>query len=185
MTIPLQITFSGGLTSSDALGERIQREAQKLEKFQDRIVSCHVTVTGRSTRHRHGELFAVRLQISMPGARDVVVDRNPLEDHAHEDPYVAVRDAFMAARRKLQDQHRRMEGKVKLHAAPSEGRIGKLHDDGYGFIECPDGREVYFHRNALSNAQFGQLRKGAAVRFTETEIDDRVQAATVHVHRPA
>ncbi|HEY7800615.1 MAG TPA: HPF/RaiA family ribosome-associated protein [Hyphomonadaceae bacterium] len=185
MTIPLQISFSGGLTSSAALRARIEREAQKLEKFQDRIVGCHVTVTGRSGRRRHGELFGVRLQLSMPGARDVIVDRNPPKDHAHEDAYVAVRDAFNAARRRLQDQHRRMQGKIKLHAAPSAGRVTRLHDDGYGFIECPDGREVYFHRNALKNAQFGRLRKGAAVRFTETEIDGRIQATTVHVHRPA
>lgn len=184
MTIPLQISFSG-LASSSALRARIEREAQKLGKFQDRIVGCQVTVTGRSGRRRHGGLFAVRLQISMPGARDIVVDRNPPEDHAHEDAYVAVRDVFNAARRRLQDQHRRMEGKVKLHAPPSEGRVTRLHDDGYGFIECPDGREVYFHRNALRNAQFGRLRKGAAVRFTETETDGRIQAAAVHVHRTA
>ncbi len=184
MTIALQITFEGGLTSSDALRRRIKREAEKLEQFQDRIVSCRVALKGRSGRRQHGDLYAVRLQISTPGSRDIVIDRNPDADHAHEDAYVAIRDAFGAARRRLQDRHRRMEGKVKHHVAPLEGFVVRLNKDGYGFIETPDGREIYFHRNALKNVQFAQLRKGVAVRFVETETNDRAQASTVQIVGP-
>jgi cold shock CspA family protein/ribosome-associated translation inhibitor RaiA len=181
--MPLEITFAGGLTASDALRRRVKAEAQKLEKFQDRIVGCRVALTGRSGRRKHGDLFAVRLQISVPGGRDIVVDRNPDADHAHEDPYVTIRDAFNAARRRLQDRHRRMRGQAKVHAEPSLGRIRKVHKDGYGFIETPDGREIYFHRNALQNTQFASLKPGAQVRFVEAEGDDLVQASTVHVVR--
>ena len=65
---------------------------------------------GRSGRHRQGDLYQVRLQITVPGAADVMIDRNPSADHAHEDPYVAIRDAFAAARRRLQDIRRRAQG---------------------------------------------------------------------------
>jgi ribosome-associated translation inhibitor RaiA len=39
-------------------------------------------------------------------------------DHAHEDVYVAIRDAFNAATRRLEDQARKMRGSVKTHATP-------------------------------------------------------------------
>jgi cold shock CspA family protein len=74
-----------------------------------------------------------------------------------------------------------MEGKVKAHEAALEGRIIRLNRGGYGFIESTDGQEVYFHRNALRNEQFERLRKGALVRFSESEIDGLIQASSVHL----
>lgn len=181
MPIQMKITFENGLSPSEALRRRISKESEKLETFHDRITSCSVAVKGRSHRRKHGDLFSVRLQISMPGARDIVIDRNPPDDHAHEDAYVAIRDAFSAARRRLQDRRRRQQGKVKIHERPSEGRICELKKDGYGFIETDDGREVYFHQHALKNGAPKGLHKGARVRFFETETDGRVQASSVHL----
>lgn len=182
MQIPLQITFEGGLETSEALRQRIEREAEKLERFHDRITSCRVAIIGRSHRQRHGGLYAVRLQITAPGESDVMIDRNPPEDHAHEDAFVAVRDAFTAARRRLQDRHRRQQGKVKVHTEPPHGRVTRLFpEEGYGFLETSDGREVYFHRNALVNGDFGRLAVGAEVRFAEAEGQKGPQASTVHL----
>ena len=52
-----------------------------------------------------------------------MVDRAKPIDHAHEDVYVAIRDAFDAAVRRLEDQARKMRGNVKTHAGrpPAEG----------------------------------------------------------------
>jgi ribosome-associated translation inhibitor RaiA len=74
-------------------------------------------------RHHHkGKLYSVRVDISVPG-KDVVVDRAKPINQAHEDVYVAVRDAFDAAVRRLEDQTRKMRGSVKTHAGrpPVEG----------------------------------------------------------------
>lgn len=180
MIIPLEITFENGLKSSVALRRRIGKEAEKLEKFHHGILACRVAVKGRSHRRKHGDLFDVRLQISTLGGRDIVIDHNPSVDHAHEDAFIAVRDAFNAARRRLQDRHRREQGQTKTHEPPSQGRIAQLNAKGYGFIECPDGRQVYFHGNAVKNRSFNQLRKGAKVRFLESETDGRIQASSVH-----
>lgn len=186
MQIPLQITFEGGLESSEALRARIEREAAKLEKFHDRITSCRVAVIGRSHRHRQGDLYAVRLQITGPGVADVVVDRNPPADHAHEDAFVAVRDAFAAARRRLQDRHRKLQGAVKVHEEPPTGRITRLLPvDGYGFLESADGREIYFHRNSLLNGDFERLSVGDQVRFHERVGEKGPVASTVHLVKPA
>jgi hypothetical protein len=57
----------------------------------------------------------------VPG-KDVVVDRAGSLDHAHEDVYVAIRDAFDAAARRLEDHARKMRGDVKNHPGrPSAG----------------------------------------------------------------
>jgi ribosome-associated translation inhibitor RaiA len=97
MQVPLDIAFEG-LEASAALRERIEKEAAKLERFSSRITACHVALLGRSGRRRQGDLYQVRVRITAPGRADVVVDRNPSLDHAHEDPHVAIRDAFDAAR---------------------------------------------------------------------------------------
>jgi cold shock CspA family protein/ribosome-associated translation inhibitor RaiA len=182
MQMPLQIAFEGGLTSSEALTTRIEREVERLERFTDRIISCRVAVIGRSGRHRQGDLYQVKLQITVPGAADIMIDRNPSADHAHEDPYVAIRDAFAAARRKLQDVRRRAQGKVKVHETPPHGTILRLFpDEGYGFIGASDGREIYFHRNAVVTGDFERMAPGMEVRFTETEGEKGAQASTVHL----
>jgi cold shock CspA family protein/ribosome-associated translation inhibitor RaiA len=182
MQIPLQIDFEGGLTATEALRARIVREAEKLERFQSRIVGCRVAMIGRSGRRRHGDLFDVRVQVSMPGARDIVVDRSPDSDHAHEDPYVAIHDAFKAVRRRLQDRSRRIEGKVKAHEAPPHGAVDPIFpEEGYGFIASSDGREIYFHQNAVVNDGFRRLRPGSEVRFAESVGEKGPQASTVHV----
>jgi cold shock CspA family protein/ribosome-associated translation inhibitor RaiA len=181
MQIPLKIAFEGGLTASDALSARIEHEVAKLERFSDRITACRVVVIGCSGRHHQGALFQVRIQIVMPGRDDIMIDRNPDADHAHEDAYVAIRDAFNAARRRLQAHERRFEGRVKSHETPPHGHVTRLFpEEGYGFIETSDGREIYFHRNAVVNDGFGKLKSGAEVRFAEEEGEKGPQASTVH-----
>ncbi len=182
MQIPLKIAFEGGLTATDAMTARIEREARRLERFSDRITSCRVAVIGRSGRHRQGDLYEVRIQLVMPGRDDVMIDRNPGADHAHEDVYVAIRDAFGAARRRLQDHERKAAGRVKLHEAPPHGRVTQVHlEEGYGFIEASDGREIYFHRNAVLNDGFDRLEPGQEVRFAEEQGEKGPQASTVHL----
>jgi len=181
MQIPLKIAFEGGLKSSEGLVRRIEQEAEKLERFSDRITACRVAVVGRAGRHRQGELYGVRRQIVVPGRGEVVVDRNPPADHAHEDAYVAIRDAFNAARRRLQDHARRQSGSVKAHEAPPHGVVLRLSPEGFGFIQASDGREVYFHRNAVLDAGFDRMKVGTRVWFFEEEGEDGPQASSVHL----
>lgn len=180
MQIPFEITFEG-MDPSDAVRARIEKEIGRLERFHDRITSCRVAVKAPGKHKRHGGLFEVRIYLVIPGGGEVSVRRNPASDHAHEDIYVAIRDAFAAARRQLQDTDRKMEGTVKTHEAPPQGRIARLfHYEGYGFIETPEGDEVYFHRNSVDGEKFEKLQVGQKVRFT-TELGEKgLQASIVH-----
>jgi ribosomal subunit interface protein len=101
MQIPLQIT-SRSFPLTEPIEAAIREKVTKLTQFYDRIVSCHVTLDTIATRHQQGQLYQVQIELKVPG-KEIVVSRNPDQDHAHEDLYVALRDAFNAAKRQLQD----------------------------------------------------------------------------------
>jgi ribosomal subunit interface protein len=179
MQLPLQITFRH-MDPSPALEARIRQRAEEFERFFDRITSCRVIVERVNRRHQQGNLFEVKIDLLLPG-NELVVGREHRANHAHEDPYVAVRDAFDAARRLLEDHARRRRGEAKTHAVPDHGRVARLLPDrDCGFIETAAG-EVYFHRNSVANDGFDQLEVGAEVRFVaqEAESPDGPQASTV------
>lgn len=113
MRLPLQVTFRN-MDRSLALEADIAEKASKLDQFCDHLMSCRVVVEAGHKHHHQGNLFGVSIQVSVPG-RDLVVSRNPTEDHAHEDAYVAVRDAFDAMRRRLEEFARSRRGEVKAH----------------------------------------------------------------------
>ena len=105
MQQPLQITFRG-MEPSEAVEARVRELAARLERFYDRIITCHVTIEQPHQHHRQGSLFEVRLLIGVPG-REIVIDGEGSQNHAHEDPYVAIRDAFDSAVRQLEDEVRK------------------------------------------------------------------------------
>jgi ribosomal subunit interface protein len=180
MQVPLQITFRH-MDSSDAVAARIRERAAELERFFDRIVSCRVVVECRHPRRQQGNLFRIRVDLKIPG-RDLIIGRDPAAHHAHEDVYVAIRDAFDAARRVLEDRARERRGEVKVHAVPDHGRIARLlPEQNCGFILSIDGNEIYFHRNSVANSGFDKLTVGDEVRFVaqHSESAEGPQASTV------
>lgn len=179
METPLEIVFEG-MKSSDSLKQRIESEIAKLEQFHGRITSCRAVIEAPHRRGRKGHLYTVKLHLNLPGGGEIAVSRDPGQNHAHEDAYVAIRDAFAAARRQLQDFIRKQEGKVKTHEVPPHGRILRLfREQGYGFIESVDGREIYFHENSVINQGFSNLNVDGEVRFEETMGDNGPQATVV------
>src|SRR5512143_3910266 len=104
MRIPLQVTMQG-MEPSEALEARIRECAAKLEQFHPRLTSCRVHVEEAGRHHHQGRQFQVRVEARAPGHEDVV---STLKHH--EDVYVALRDAFDAMRRRLEDAVREARG---------------------------------------------------------------------------
>ncbi|GAB6053395.1 hypothetical protein JCM17960_22150 [Magnetospira thiophila] len=113
MQIPLQITFRG-LQHSDAVEEKIREKVAKLEHYHEGITSCRVLVESPHKHHAQGRLFHVRLDISVPG-KEIVVKLEANDKREHEDIFIALRDAFEAARRQIKEYTQRHRHQVKSH----------------------------------------------------------------------
>jgi cold shock CspA family protein len=181
----------------EALEEAIRERTAWLETFHPDIVGCRVLIETPHRHREHGQHVRLRIELSLPG-EDVVVSHEPTlhgtlkdvegEAHHKDDDVgavskyaeVAVREAFDAARRRLQDVARRQRGDVKTHQAPGHGRVVSLAED-HGFIEVPDGRQVYFHRASVLEEGRARLTVGSEVAFVEEEGDEGPQASTVRV----
>lgn len=182
MQAPLEISFKN-MESSQAVVDDIHQRVAKLDHFFENVTSCHVSVEAPHKHHRKGRQWRVRILINVPG-RQLAVSNEPGENYSHEDLGVALRDAFNAAVRQLQDYARTLRGDVKAHEpAQTEGRVARLFaDDGYGFIDAGPLGEVYFHRNSVVGDRFAELEPGSRVSFVmaEGESEHGAQASTVH-----
>ena len=101
MQVPLDITFRG-VPHSEAVETRIREKTTKLEQLCDQIISCKVAVEAEHHHQHQGNLYHVRIDLSVPN-KQIVVSREHHDKQAHEDVYVALRDAFDAARRQLEN----------------------------------------------------------------------------------
>ena len=111
MQIPVQVSFHG-IEHSDALYNAIREKAEKLDRYYEHIVSCRVVVEVAGRHKQHGKQCVVRIDLKAPGGEIVVT-------HQHdEDLQIALRDAFDAARRRLEDYARTQRGDVKQHSRP-------------------------------------------------------------------
>lgn len=178
MHCPLQINYEN-LPESEALSAQIRQKADKLEQFVPHLINCIVTV-GLPHRHsQQGERYFVQIDVTAPGT-EIVSNKQQ-----HEDVYVALRDAFDAAKRLLEDRVRVQRGQTKHHAAPMHGTVARLLD-GFGFIEGEDGNDYYFSSDNLVDQAFDKLAAGTPVQFLPEAAQEGWQAKRVSTgkHRP-
>src|SRR6516225_3298425 len=178
MQVPLQVSFRH-MEHSEAIEALIREKVAKLDASPDHIMGCRVVVEPAGKHHEHGNLYEVRIDITVPG-EEIVVTREPSEHAEYKDIQVAIRDAFDSARRRLEDYVRRRRGTVKALETAPHARVSKLFpDEDYGFIETPDGREIYFHRHSILHDAFDRLEIGTEVTFVEEAGKKGPQASTV------
>ncbi len=181
MQIPAQVSFRH-LDYSPWIAKAVRKRSRSLEKYFHRLTSLRVLVEPSAQRHTRGNLYHVRIDITLPG-KEIVVSRDPSLNHAHEDIYVTIRDAFRAARRQLEDHVRRNHRKkdtALTTIGPDRGIVTRIFpNEGCGFITSNDGRDVYFHENSVTGASFGELAPGTRVRFVESMGEKGPQASTV------
>lgn len=115
MQIPIQITVRD-MVRSEGLDEHISAKAAKLEQYFSPITSCRVVIEAPHKHSHQGRQYVVRLDITVPGQEIVV-------NHEHdEDVFVALRDAFDAAKRRLEDYARIRRGETRTRQAGARRR---------------------------------------------------------------
>jgi len=130
MKIPLRIS-TRKLTLSENATNNIKHKVDKLEQFYDKIIACKVMVETPHRHKNHGSLFHVSIDISIPGAELAV------KHEAHEDLYVAIRNAFDAARRQLLNHNRKRKDKSNRSLA------NNIFDTELENIELEDSAKVH------------------------------------------
>ncbi len=182
MKIPLEISYRD-IEKTDRLDALIRSKAAKLERVCDYLVSCRVAVEHPQKEHR----FRVRIDLRIPPNHELVVRSEPDPANMHRELETVLRETFDCARRSLKSLVERAHGAVKSHPEQAvTALVDKIFPDrNYGFLRTIDGRDVYFHRNAVVGDGFHGLRVGMGVRHVETDGDNGPQATTVQViNRP-
>ncbi len=108
---PIDIVFRN-MHQSVAIETKIREQAKKLGRYYDAIISCRIVIEIPHKHQHQGQLFHVCIDLTVPNA-ELVVSRDPIDNHAHEDAYVAIRDAFLSMRRKLQNHSRKQQDMIK------------------------------------------------------------------------
>ena len=101
-----QITYRH-MEHSAAMDARIAELAARLHP---RITSCQVVVDEVDRHKTKGNQFEVHVILHVPGRGEVVATRR-----SHEDPYLAVNEAFDAVNRELAREIDLQRGDVKHH----------------------------------------------------------------------
>lgn len=185
MQVPLELNYHD-LPRSDWSEELIRERAERLERFSDEIVSCHVIVSQPHRHRQKGNPFRVSIEVRLPHNRRLMVT---------EEPPVADRDNALApvinAAFQTMEQRLRESGEERRRDALAPGAeeyralVVRLFPDApngaYGFLRALDGREFYFHSNSVLHDDFERLAVGTEVRFEPEMGEMGPQASSVQI----
>jgi ribosome-associated translation inhibitor RaiA/cold shock CspA family protein len=185
MQVPLEIAFHN-VEHSDWAEDEIRSHVARLEEIYKRLTSCRVRVDQRATNTHQTIPPVVRIEIGLPGHRDIVVAHEP--DHLQRkfqrpDLHNAINEAFRVAERQLSEFKDKLADRTKsalTHEAANEflGQVAEMAPEkDHGFVMTKEGGLLYFHRNAVLIGDFDRLRRGDAVSYVE-EVGDTGPIAT-------
>lgn len=184
MQVPLEIAFHN-LDSSEWAEQEIRARVAELERVCGRLTSCRVCVDQRSRNDTGTIPPVVRIEIGIPGRKDLVVSHEPEHlqlKYQNPDLHKAINEAFRIAARQIHDLKEVREGRTKdgQHDAANQflGQVAEIHPDGdFGFLMTKEGGLLYFHRNAMLSGDFDSLRQGDEVYYNE-DVGDTGPIAT-------
>jgi cold shock CspA family protein/ribosome-associated translation inhibitor RaiA len=165
--------------SEDLIRERVAR----LARYCDHITSALVIVA-QPHRHQHkGNPFRVSVEVRVPRNRPLVIIEEPRVVEQRSNLQAVINRAFDAMELRLQGlgEERRRDA-LRPAEGESRGLVTRLPPGlGYGSLRMPDGREVYFHENAVLHGDFPRLAVGTEVRFEPNEGEIGLTASSVQI----
>jgi cold shock CspA family protein/ribosome-associated translation inhibitor RaiA len=190
--VPVEIAFHN-IESIPWAEEEIRARIAKLEKIYDRLVTCRVRVDQRAQNSKHTIPPVVRIEIGIPGRKDLVVAHEPdylQQKFQSPDLHNAINEAFRIAEDQLAEYKKQLLTRSKdvHHDGPNQllGQVADIDPSGeFGFILTASGGMLYFHRNSLLSGDFKALRRGAEVHYIEEMGDTGPTASKVRVKNGA
>ncbi len=188
MQIPPAIAFDN-IQHSDWAEALIREKITRLEKIFDRLVTCRVRVARRATNATNSIPPVVRIEIGVPGHKDLVVSHEP--EHLQQkfsDPDIrnAINEAFRIAERQLLDFKEQLRGRTKAPQSDAQNQfLGQVAEMAagrdHGFLLTKEGSLLYFHRNSVLAGDFDALKRGDRVHYVEDHGDTGPTAIKVRV----
>src|SRR5690242_3088109 len=174
--------------------DQILDHIDRLEEIYDRVITCRVRVDQTNDNTNHTIPPVVRIEISVPGHKDIVVAHEP--DHLQRkyqapELHNAINEAFRIAEVRLSKfkDKRSDHGTSDLrHEAANEfrGQVAELTPgEDFGFLMTKEGALLYFHRNSMLSGDFDRLHRGDEVSYVEAMGDNGPTASKVRVHERA
>ncbi|MGC1306119.1 MAG: HPF/RaiA family ribosome-associated protein [Phormidesmis sp.] len=129
MRVPPEISYRG-VNKTNALETLIAEKIGKLEQFYTQISSCHVSVEKVHDHPDSGSPYRVRLDITVPEDREVVVDKSPDTGTQYAPLETVIRDAFEIANRQLKELNEQQHNHKKTHVpGQREVMLDELEED--------------------------------------------------------
>jgi ribosome-associated translation inhibitor RaiA len=188
MQVPVEIAFHN-IDRSPWAEDEIRSRVAKLEKLYDRITTCRVRVDQRA-RNTNGTIPpVVRIEMSIPGHKDLVVSHEPEHlQHKFQTPdlHNAINEAFRIAEDRLVEFKNKRQGRTKeMHHDGENQFLGQVAEKNLGedfaFLMNKEGGLLYFHRNSVLLGDFDDLKRGDEVYYVEHMGDTGPVAAKVRV----
>lgn len=126
MSNEFQIVFHN-IEQSDSITEAVQKRVDKLRRYCSDIIGGRVVLDCPHNNHHKGKVYSVALELQTPN-KPVMVTQEQHDNHAHEDLYVAIRDAFNAAERQLKSVDKKHR-KAAMHKNPDAVAEEMVVDD--------------------------------------------------------
>jgi ribosome-associated translation inhibitor RaiA/cold shock CspA family protein len=188
LQVPIEIAFHN-MDSIPWAEKEIRTRIAKLEKIYDRLVACRVRVDQRNDNVSHTIPPVVRIEMGIPGRKDLVVSHEPdYLQHKFQSPdlHNAINEAFRIAEDQLAEYKTQLQDRMREPLRHGEGEaFGQIADidpqGDFGFILTSTGSMLYFHRNSVLSGNFEEFRRGTQVHYVEDVGDTGPTASKVRV----
>jgi len=184
MQAPIEIAFHN-IEQADWAEDAIRDHVARLEQMFDRLTTCRVRVDQRANNSNNTIPPVVRIELSVPGHRDIVVAHEPdrlQRKFQAPDLHNAINEAFRIAERRLGQFKDQLKDRTAAgrHEAANEmlGQIVEITPaEDFGFLLTASGGLLYFHRNSVLTGDFDRLEVGDQIHYVE-EMGDTGPIAT-------
>ncbi len=105
-----------GIEKSEAIEARILEKVAKLEKYFDRLSRARVVI---EAPHRNGQrplAYQIKIELSIPNRKPIVISHERAVSQGNEELQLAIRDAFEAATRRVEDTSRKISERQRTES---------------------------------------------------------------------